>query len=78
MLSFESAAACKLVAEHVEDHREGLLAARTVGLVEVLRRVAALGNDGAAADGGGSSSNATTADALRSNGGLAAVGNGIV
>lgn len=40
MLSFESASACSLVAEHVEEQRESVVAARTVGLVEMLRRTA--------------------------------------
>lgn len=42
VLSFESAAACRLVAEHVEEQREAVVAARTVGLVEMLRMTASL------------------------------------
>lgn len=42
VLSFESANASSLVAEHVEEQRGALLAARTVELVEMFRRVASL------------------------------------
>lgn len=42
VLSFKSAGACRLVAEHVEERREAILAFRKVGLVEMLRKVAAM------------------------------------
>lgn len=42
VLVFETPAACKLVAEHVEEQREAILAARTVALVEMLRRTTML------------------------------------
>ncbi|CAN0229243.1 unnamed protein product, partial [Hapterophycus canaliculatus] len=42
VLSFKSAGACRLVAEHVEERRDAILAFRTVGLVEMFRRVAAM------------------------------------
>lgn len=41
VLSFQSNAACTLVAEHVTEQREAALAAQTVGMVEMLRRTAA-------------------------------------
>lgn len=42
VLSFKSAGACRLVAEHVEERREAILAFRTMGLVEMFRKVAAM------------------------------------
>lgn len=40
VLTFQSAAASRLVTDHVEEQREATIAARTVGIVEMLRRIA--------------------------------------
>ncbi|CAM9741202.1 unnamed protein product [Choristocarpus tenellus] len=42
VLVFESTRGCSMVAEHVEEQREALLAAQTVELVEMLREVVQL------------------------------------
>lgn len=42
VLVLESEAACAEVAEHVGEQREAALAARTVGLVEILRKTSEL------------------------------------
>ena len=49
VLTFESAAACSLVEEHVEEQREAALAALTVELVETFRQIASM----AGGSGGG-------------------------
>lgn len=63
MLSFQNPAACRLVAESVEEQRGAALAFPTVGLVDMLRRVASMpvsspGNGGSSGSGGTSNAGA--------------------
>lgn len=59
MLSFQNPVACRLVAESVEEQRGAVLAFPTVGLVDMLRRVASMSSS----PGGGTSSSSETANA---------------